>query len=60
MRIIQILKSDRGALTAEYATVAVAACGAGGILYKFLTSSGFSDLLSNVLGMAFKWIFGLG
>lgn len=58
MRKLRALLADqRGALTAEYATVAVAACGAGGILYQFLTSSAFADLLSKILGTAFKWIF---
>ena len=54
------LRGDGGALSAEYATVAVAACGAGGILYQFLTSSAFADLLGRILTVAFKWIFGLG
>ncbi|MEY4323821.1 MAG: hypothetical protein RL410_1602 [Actinomycetota bacterium] len=62
-RIISIarqLKSDVGAISAEYATVAVAACGAGGILFKFLTSSSFASLLADILGKAFSWIFNLG
>ena len=59
-RILNLLANDRGALSAEYATVAVAACGAGGILYQFLTSSAFSDLLGKILMTAFKWIFNLG
>ena len=58
-KFIQRLADQRGALTAEYATVAVAACGAGGILYQFLTSSAFADLLSRILGTAFKWIFNI-
>lgn len=56
-KLRRLLADQRGALTAEYATVAVAACGAGGILYQFLTSSAFADLLSKILGTAFKWIF---
>lgn len=54
------LKDESGALSAEYATVAVAACGAGGILYQFLSSSSFAKLLADILGFAFKWVFGLG
>jgi len=53
------LNEELGALSAEYATVAIAACGAGGILYKFLTSSSFASLLANVLGQAFQWVFHL-
>ena len=59
MKILTILKSESGAVSAEYATVAIAACGAGGILYKFLTSSSFASLLANILGKAFSWVFGL-
>ncbi len=59
MKVLDILKSDSGAVSAEYATVAIAACGAGGILYKFLTSSSFASLLANILGKAFSWVFGL-
>ena len=62
-RIISLarqLTSDLGAISAEYATVAVAACGAGGILFKFLTSSSFASLLADILGKAFSWIFNLG
>lgn len=60
MKHMSELKSEVGALSAEYATVAVAACGAGGILYQFLTSSSFAALLANILGSAFKWVLGLG
>jgi hypothetical protein len=59
MKVLDILKTDAGAVSAEYATVAIAACGAGGILYKFLTSSSFASLLANILGKAFSWVFGL-
>ena len=60
IKIISRLLSQSGAISTEYATVAVAACGAGGILYQFLTSSAFSDLLGKILMTAFKWIFNLG
>lgn len=54
------LTDEAGAISTEYATVAVAACGAGGILYQFLTSSAFAELLGKILTTAFKWIFALG
>lgn len=58
-RIAIRLQNQRGALSAEYATVGIAACGAAGVLYKFLTSSSFAALLSNVLEAAFSWVFNL-
>lgn len=58
-RVIIHLGGQKGALSAEYATVGIAACGAAGILYKFLTSSSFAALLSNVLEAAFSWVFNL-
>ena len=57
--ILKRLSDESGAVSAEYATVAIAACGAGGILYKFLTSSSFASLLANILGKAFSWAIGL-
>lgn len=57
--LIKRLSDEAGAVSAEYATVAVAACGAGGILYKFLTSSSFASLLANILGKAFSWTIGM-
>jgi hypothetical protein len=57
--ILHQLKNEAGAISAEYATVGIAACGAGGILYKFLTSSSFASLLADVLGKGFSWIFTL-
>lgn len=59
-RYLNRLASSSGAISAEYATVAVAACGAGGILYQFLTSSAFADVIGKILTTAFKWIFNLG
>ena len=58
-KVIIHLGGQKGALSAEYATVGIAACGAAGILYKFLTSSSFAALLSNVLEAAFSWVFNL-
>lgn len=58
-RIVLRVRSQQGALSAEYATVGIAACGAAGVLYKFLTSTSFAALLSNVLEAAFSWVFNL-
>jgi hypothetical protein len=55
--LIRLRDLQEGALTAEYATVGVAACGAAGILYKFFTSTSFAALLSNIFEHAFTWIF---
>lgn len=59
MKLLTKLRDDAGAVSAEYATVAIAACGAGGILYKFLTSSSFASLLADILGKAFSWVIGI-
>ncbi|MFZ9505041.1 MAG: DUF4244 domain-containing protein, partial [Cyclobacteriaceae bacterium] len=37
--LLKLKELQDGALTAEYATVGIAACGAAGILYKFFTST---------------------
>jgi hypothetical protein len=54
------IRSASGAVSAEYATVAIAACGAGGILYKILTSGAFASLVTSIIEKAFSWIFNLG
>jgi hypothetical protein len=54
------LLSQTGAVSAEYATVAIAACGAGGILYKILTSGAFAGLVTSIIEKAFSWIFNIG
>jgi len=59
MKTLNRLRDEAGAVSAEYATVAIAACGAGGILYKFLTSSSFASLLADILGKAFSWVIGI-
>ncbi len=48
----QWLGRDRGAATAEYAVVSVAAAGLGGILIKLLTSDWFQEILKTIL----NWI----
>ena len=51
-RTLQLLRRDRGAATAEYAVVTVAAAGLGGILIKLLTSDWFQEILKTIL----NWI----
>jgi hypothetical protein len=55
--LIRLKNLQDGALTAEYATVGIAACGAAGILYKFFTSSSFAALIASIFEQAFSWIF---
>jgi hypothetical protein len=43
---------ESGMTTAEYAVGTVAACGAGGLLFKFLTSDTFLDLLRSIFNGA--------
>ncbi len=55
--------SDRGAATAEYAVVSVAAAGLGGILIKLLTSDWFQEILKTILNWIVKIVlnfFGFG
>ncbi len=43
---------ESGMTTAEYAVGTVATCGAGGLLFKLLTSDSFMDLLRSIFGNA--------
>ena len=43
---------ESGMTTAEYAVGTVATCGAGGLLFKLLTSDSFMDLLRSILSNA--------
>ncbi|MFN8168323.1 MAG: DUF4244 domain-containing protein [Candidatus Nanopelagicales bacterium] len=57
------LCSERGAATAEYAVVTVAAAGLGGVLIKLLTSDWFQDILKTVLETVIRAalsFFGIG
>jgi Flp pilus assembly pilin Flp len=57
------LRSERGAATAEYAVVTVAAAGLGGVLIKLLTSDWFQDILKTVLETVIRAalsFFGIG
>ena len=46
--LARYLRTDRGAATAEYAVVSVAAAGLGGLLLKLLTSDWFGDILRQI------------
>ena len=46
--LARYLRTDRGAATAEYAVVSVAAAGLGGLLLKLLTSDWFADILRKI------------
>ena len=48
-RLALMVRNDRGAATAEYAVVSVAAAGLGGLLIKLLTSDWFSSILQQLL-----------
>jgi hypothetical protein len=55
-RVVAVIQQkaldESGMTTAEYAVGTVAACGAGGLLFKLLTSDMFMGLLRNVFGSA--------
>lgn len=46
--LARMVRSDRGAATAEYAVVSVAAAGLGGLLIKLLTSDWFMDIIKQI------------
>ena len=48
---------DAGMTTAEYAVGTVAACGFSGVLYKVITSPQVLELVTSVIGRAFKLAF---
>lgn len=57
------LRTDRGAATAEYAVVSVAAAGLGGLLIKLLTSDWFGEILRRIFEAIitmFLQVIGLG
>lgn len=63
VRAVGWLARDRGAATAEYAVVSVAAAGLGGILIKLLTSDWFLEILKTILNLIIKAVmsfFGFG
>jgi hypothetical protein len=63
MKWAALTRQDRGAATAEYAVVSVAAAGLGGILIKLLTSDWFQEILKTILNWIVKIVlnfFGFG
>lgn len=57
------LRADRGAATAEYAVVSVAAVGLGGLLIKLLTSDWFMEIIRKIFETLLTMFFnaiGLG
>ena len=54
---IRLRDDERGMTTAEYAVGTVAACSAGGVLLKLLTSEGFQNLLWQVVQKALSFLF---
>ena len=55
-RLRQVLRTDSGMTTAEYAVGTVAACGFGGVLLELLTSDGVVSLLGDVIRNAFSFL----
>lgn len=51
------LRSDAGAVSAEYAVATVAACGFAGILYKIISSPQVLQLIANLFVKALSWLF---
>jgi hypothetical protein len=51
------LTGDDGMSTAEYAVGTVATCGFAGILIQLLSSDWVQELLKNVIGRAFSFLF---
>lgn len=56
-RIHNVIKSDEGMTTAEYAVGTVAAAGLGGLLLKMLTSPEVQELIWRVVQQAFSFLF---
>ena len=52
-----IIKSDEGMTTAEYAVGTVVAAGLGGVLLKMLGSPEVQDLLWKIVQQAFSFLF---
>ncbi|CAB4332980.1 unannotated protein [freshwater metagenome] len=55
---LEMLKSDDGMTTAEYAVGTVAAAGLGGLLIKIITSTEMKDLIWTIFRQAFGYVFG--
>jgi hypothetical protein len=53
----ELLATEAGMTTAEYAVGTVAAAGLGGILIKLLTSPEVQDLIWKIVQQAFSFLF---
>jgi len=51
------VREDSGMTSAEYAVGTVAACGAGGVLYKVVTSPEIVSLFASLIRKALSFIF---
>jgi hypothetical protein len=59
MHTNNLIKSEEGMTTVEYAVGTVAAASLGGILLKMLSSQDVQDLLWKIFQQAFSAIFGV-
>ena len=57
LRIHNVITSDEGMTTAEYAVGTVAAAGLGGLLLKMLTSPEVQELIWRIVQQAFSFLF---
>lgn len=55
--IRNVLKTDIGMTTAEYAVGTIAAAGLGGVLLKMLTSPEFQALIWKIIQSSFSFLF---
>jgi hypothetical protein len=53
----ELITTDEGMTTAEYAVGTVAAAGLGGLLLKMLTSPEVQDLIWKIVQQAFSFLF---
>lgn len=51
------VREDAGMTSAEYAVGTVAACGAGGVLYKVVTSPEIVSLFASLIRKALSFVF---
>ena len=55
--MLKVLCNVQGATTAEYAVATAAACSAGGVLYKLITSPSMHSLLADLVRFGLRIIF---
>lgn len=55
--IRNVIKTDIGMTTAEYAVGTIAAAGLGGVLLKMLTSPEFQALIWKIIQSSFSFLF---